>query len=51
MRSSRRRRARAAELLVLGHRLSREARFEPVGGGLFDLWVGHVMPHLGRDGR
>ena len=44
-------RARAVELLLLGHRHSREPRFETGGRGLFDLWGGHLMPHRGRDGR
>lgn len=39
-------RARAAELLLLGHALSREERFEPHGGvALTDCWVRHVLAH------
>ena len=37
-------RAWAAELLVVGHRLSREPRFAEVAGALLDVWVGCVMP-------
>ena len=38
-------RARAVELLLIGHRLSREPRFEAVAGGLLDAWMAAVVPH------
>ena len=38
-------RARATELLITGHRLSREPRFAPGAVALLDVWVGWVMPH------
>ena len=41
-------RARAAELLITGHRLSREPRFAPGAVALFDVWVGCVMAHAVR---
>ena len=41
-------RARATELLIAGHRLSREPRFAPGAMALFDVWVGCVMPHAVR---
>ena len=37
-------RARAVELLLLGHRLSREPRFESEAGAVVDVFVGFVMP-------
>jgi len=37
-------RERAAELLVLGHRLSREGRFEGVSQVVFDLWMTAILP-------
>ena len=39
-------RARAMEMLVVGHRLSRESRFEGESVGLFDAWMAAAMPHL-----
>ena len=39
-------RARAVEMLVVGHRLSRESRFEGESVGLFDAWMVAAMPHL-----
>ena len=41
-------RARASELLITGHRLSREPRFAPGAVALLDVWVGCVMPHAVR---
>ena len=38
-------RAWAVELLLTGHRLSRESRFEAVAGGLLDAWMAAVVPH------
>ena len=32
-------------MLVLGHRLSREPRYETVAQAMFDLWVDGVVPH------
>ena len=37
--------ARAAELLITGHRLSREPRFAKGAEALLDVWVAWVMPH------
>ena len=41
-------RARAVELLLLGHRISREERFCGQEMALFDAWMHHVMPHAVR---
>lgn len=38
-------RARAVTLMRIGFRFSRLPRYETVAGGLFELWVAHVMPH------
>ena len=38
-------RERARALFVLGHRLSREMRFEASAGALFDLWMDRVVPY------
>lgn len=38
-------RARVVSLMLLGHLLSREPRFEGVGGGLLDLWMHAVIPY------
>ena len=38
-------RAFAVELLLLGHRLSRQPRFEGEEVSLLDIWVEFVMPH------
>ena len=38
-------RAHAVEMLVLGHRLLRETRYETVAQGMFDLWMDGVVPH------
>ena len=38
-------RARAMELLLLGHRLSRESRFVGVEVSLLDAWMEIVLPH------
>jgi hypothetical protein len=38
-------RARALQLLLLGHLLSREARFERKERALLDAWQAHVMAH------
>jgi hypothetical protein len=38
-------RARAVELLLLGHRLSRQERFFGQEMALFDAWMHHMMPH------
>lgn len=38
-------RARAVELLLLGHLLSREERFAGEGRALLDAWQAHVMAH------
>jgi hypothetical protein len=45
-------RARAVELLLLGHLLARERpEFACAGRALIDVWVDHIMPHaLHRDG-
>ena len=37
-------RARVVELLLLGHCLSREPRFESEAGAVVDVFVGFVMP-------
>ena len=37
-------RARAVELLLLGHALAREPRFAGVGAALLDVWEARVMP-------
>lgn len=37
-------RARAVQMLLIGHRLSRSARFEHMAVGLFDVWMDCVMP-------
>ena len=39
-------RARAVEMLLIGHRLSRESRFEGEAMALFDTWMAIVMPQL-----
>ena len=41
-------RSRAVELLIIGHRLSREPRFAAVAQALLDVWVEWVMPHAVR---
>ena len=45
-------RERAVQLLLLGHRLSREERFFMQEAALFDVWLEHVMPRAmgGRAG-
>ena len=38
-------RARAVELMVIGHRLEREDRFAGAAAvALWDAWMGHVVP-------
>eukprot|EP00966_Prymnesium_polylepis_P205624 4765135-Prymnesium_polylepis.1 len=37
-------RARAITLLLLGHRLAREPRYEGVAGAMVDVWLAYVMP-------
>ena len=37
-------RARAVELLLVGHHLSREPQFEGEAQAVVDVWVEHVMP-------
>ena len=39
-------RARAVEMLLMGHRLSRESRFEGESVAVLDVWMTAVMPHL-----
>ena len=39
-------RARAIEMLLIGHRLSHEPRFGTEAMGLFDVWMIIIMPHL-----
>ena len=41
-------RARAVELLLVGHQLAAEPRFEGESQSLLDAWVGFVMPHTMR---
>ena len=41
-------RARAVELLLAGHQLAAEPRFEGASQSLLDAWVGVVMPHAMR---
>ena len=39
-------RAYAVEMLLMGHRMSRESRFGGESVALFDAWMVAVMPHL-----
>ena len=41
-------RARAVELVLVGHQLGAEPRFEGEWQSLLDAWVGFVMPHVIR---
>ena len=41
-------RARAVQLLLLGHRLSREERFFGQEMAFVDTWMNHVMPQAVR---
>ena len=36
----------AVQMLLIGHQLSRKPRFETETGGLIDVWMAVVMPHL-----
>ncbi len=37
---------RVIEMLLIGHRLSRESRFEGEAMALLDAWMAVAMPHL-----
>ena len=39
-------RAKAVELLLLGHRFCQQPHFHGEERAVFDVWMAHIVPHL-----